>query len=176
MSRSRARLLGVPKNRGGSRRRAARIGPTSRPDCSPHDPGGSRTRDLRIKSPLLYQLSYRVGVVSNFAWSNYLDNSRIKARLGEVRHARRTIDRRPASGHTDRMFRSTFFRSRSSSAPLEDRRVVPMQPARYEKRKLPHEQSAETRPRFVNVDARNQRARPDPCSTQLCGSYTFDKA
>ena len=24
------------------------------------DPGGSRTRDLRIKSPLLYQLSYRV--------------------------------------------------------------------------------------------------------------------
>ena len=25
------------------------------------DPGGSRTRDLRIKSPLLYQLSYRVG-------------------------------------------------------------------------------------------------------------------
>ena len=25
-----------------------------------HDPGGSRTRDLRIKSPLLYQLSYRV--------------------------------------------------------------------------------------------------------------------
>ena len=26
-----------------------------------HDPGGDRTRDLRIKSPLLYQLSYRVG-------------------------------------------------------------------------------------------------------------------
>ena len=25
------------------------------------DPGGDRTRDLRIKSPLLYQLSYRVG-------------------------------------------------------------------------------------------------------------------
>lgn len=25
-----------------------------------YDPGGSRTRDLRIKSPLLYQLSYRV--------------------------------------------------------------------------------------------------------------------
>ncbi len=25
-----------------------------------NDPGGSRTRDLRIKSPLLYQLSYRV--------------------------------------------------------------------------------------------------------------------
>ena len=24
------------------------------------DPGGFRTRDLRIKSPLLYQLSYRV--------------------------------------------------------------------------------------------------------------------
>ena len=31
--------------------------------CRPYldnDPGGSRTRDLRIKSPLLYQLSYRV--------------------------------------------------------------------------------------------------------------------
>jgi serine/threonine protein kinase len=28
---------------------------------SVNDPGGSRTRDLRIKSPLLYQLSYRVG-------------------------------------------------------------------------------------------------------------------
>ena len=27
---------------------------------TPDDPGGSRTRDLRIKSPLLYQLSYRV--------------------------------------------------------------------------------------------------------------------
>src|SRR6266550_2754882 len=26
----------------------------------PNDPGGSRTHDLRIKSPLLYQLSYRV--------------------------------------------------------------------------------------------------------------------
>ena len=26
-----------------------------------NDPAGSRTRDLRIKSPLLYQLSYRVG-------------------------------------------------------------------------------------------------------------------
>src|SRR2546425_6588710 len=25
------------------------------------DPGGDRTRGLRIKSPLLYQLSYRVG-------------------------------------------------------------------------------------------------------------------
>ncbi len=25
-----------------------------------NDPAGSRTRDLRIKSPLLYQLSYRV--------------------------------------------------------------------------------------------------------------------
>ena len=28
------------------------------------DPGGSRTRDLRIKSPLLYQLSYRVSLTS----------------------------------------------------------------------------------------------------------------
>ena len=28
--------------------------------CPTSDPGGSRTRDLRIKSPLLYQLSYRV--------------------------------------------------------------------------------------------------------------------
>jgi hypothetical protein len=27
------------------------------------DPGGSRTRDLRIKSPLLYQLSYRVNPI-----------------------------------------------------------------------------------------------------------------
>ena len=27
------------------------------------DPGGARTHDLRIKSPLLYQLSYRVGSV-----------------------------------------------------------------------------------------------------------------
>src|SRR5689334_1736906 len=27
---------------------------------SRYDPGGSRTHDLRIKSPLLYQLSYRV--------------------------------------------------------------------------------------------------------------------
>ena len=26
----------------------------------PDDPAGDRTRDLRIKSPLLYQLSYRV--------------------------------------------------------------------------------------------------------------------
>ena len=40
-----------------------------------HDPGGSRTRDLRIKSPLLYQLSYRVGNESNFASLNDLDNS-----------------------------------------------------------------------------------------------------
>ncbi len=31
------------------------------------DPGGSRTRDLRIKSPLLYQLSYRVG--DQLRWS-----------------------------------------------------------------------------------------------------------
>ena len=31
-------------------------------DCSAtSDPSGFRTRDLRIKSPLLYQLSYRVG-------------------------------------------------------------------------------------------------------------------
>ena len=29
-----------------------------------NDPGGSRTRDLRIKSPLLYQLSYRVQSVA----------------------------------------------------------------------------------------------------------------
>ena len=29
------------------------------------DPGGYRTRDLRIKSPLLYQLSYRVFCASN---------------------------------------------------------------------------------------------------------------
>ena len=29
-----------------------------------NDPGGSRTRDLRIKSPLLYQLSYRVYVTA----------------------------------------------------------------------------------------------------------------
>jgi hypothetical protein len=34
---------------------------------TPHDPGGSRTRDLRIKSPLLYQLSYRVGDRTKFA-------------------------------------------------------------------------------------------------------------
>jgi hypothetical protein len=33
-----------------------------------NDPGGSRTRDLRIKSPLLYQLSYRV---SCFCRTNY---------------------------------------------------------------------------------------------------------
>ena len=32
---------------------------------SASDPGGSRTRDLRIKSPLLYQLSYRVVSLSN---------------------------------------------------------------------------------------------------------------
>ena len=30
------------------------------PTVTQNDPGGSRTRDLRIKSPLLYQLSYRV--------------------------------------------------------------------------------------------------------------------
>src|SRR5438094_5187345 len=30
-----------------------------------NDPGGSRTRDLRIKSPLLYQLSYRVDKARN---------------------------------------------------------------------------------------------------------------
>jgi hypothetical protein len=34
------------------------LSPTN--ESTPHDPGGSRTRDLRIKSPLLYQLSYRV--------------------------------------------------------------------------------------------------------------------
>ena len=28
--------------------------------ANPYDPGGDRTRGLRIKSPLLYQLSYRV--------------------------------------------------------------------------------------------------------------------
>ena len=28
-----------------------------------YDPGGARTRDLRIKSPLLYQLSYQVHLV-----------------------------------------------------------------------------------------------------------------
>ena len=44
-------------------------------EIRPYDPGGSRTRDLRIKSPLLYQLSYRVGDVSNFTCWNYLDNS-----------------------------------------------------------------------------------------------------
>src|SRR5881397_689063 len=34
----------------------------SRADSRPRgDPGGDRTRGLRIKSPLLYQLSYRVG-------------------------------------------------------------------------------------------------------------------
>ena len=32
--------------------------------ASASDPGGSRTRDLRIKSPLLYQLSYRVGLIA----------------------------------------------------------------------------------------------------------------
>ena len=31
-----------------------------------YDPGGSRTRDLRIKSPLLYQLSYRVGALARY--------------------------------------------------------------------------------------------------------------
>src|SRR2546426_2171706 len=30
-------------------------------DRGARDPGGNRTRGLRIKSPLLYQLSYRVG-------------------------------------------------------------------------------------------------------------------
>src|SRR2546430_16900238 len=30
-------------------------------DVASHDPAGDRTQDLRIKSPLLYQLSYRVG-------------------------------------------------------------------------------------------------------------------
>jgi hypothetical protein len=30
-----------------------------------YDPGGDRTRGLRIKSPLLYQLSYRVGLVTS---------------------------------------------------------------------------------------------------------------
>ena len=34
-----------------------------------NDPGGSRTRDLRIKSPLLYQLSYRVGLRNVFGES-----------------------------------------------------------------------------------------------------------
>ena len=28
--------------------------------CYTNEPGGSRTHDLRIKSPLLYQLSYRL--------------------------------------------------------------------------------------------------------------------
>ena len=30
-------------------------------DIKRYDPAGARTQDLRIKSPLLYQLSYRVG-------------------------------------------------------------------------------------------------------------------
>ena len=36
-----------------------------------NDPGGSRTRDLRIKSPLLYQLSYRVQIATQnkTSWS-----------------------------------------------------------------------------------------------------------
>ena len=29
---------------------------------SPYDPGGIRTHDPRIKSPLLYQLSYRIAI------------------------------------------------------------------------------------------------------------------
>ena len=37
--------------------------------CS-NDPGGSRTRDLRIKSPLLYQLSYRVSIRYDYWESN----------------------------------------------------------------------------------------------------------
>ena len=41
-----------------------------------NDPGGSRTRDLRIKSPLLYQLSYRVGDGTKFTCWNQIDNSR----------------------------------------------------------------------------------------------------
>lgn len=39
-----------------------------------NDPGGSRTRDLRIKSPLLYQLSYRVVSDRKITQPNDLDN------------------------------------------------------------------------------------------------------
>jgi hypothetical protein len=46
-----------------------------------NDPGGSRTRDLRIKSPLLYQLSYRVGDGSKFAQRVCGDNSSDRAPL-----------------------------------------------------------------------------------------------
>ena len=40
-----------------------------------NDPGGSRTRDLRIKSPLLYQLSYRVWTQQRHANSDQQANS-----------------------------------------------------------------------------------------------------
>ena len=46
-------------HRGEGGRRAIILRSTSA-ICSLHDRGGDRTHDLRIKSPLLYQLSYRV--------------------------------------------------------------------------------------------------------------------
>ena len=33
--------------------------------CNTSDPSGDRTHDLRIKSPLLYQLSYRVALTAS---------------------------------------------------------------------------------------------------------------
>ena len=49
-----------------------------------NDPGGFRTHDLRIKSPLLYQLSYRVGS-GNLAGSNARRDSEMRCRLDKSR-------------------------------------------------------------------------------------------
>ena len=57
----------------------------------PHnDPAGSRTRDLRIKSPLLYQLSYRVARNAN-ALSSKNNIMRWRSVQGDqtLRHAAR---------------------------------------------------------------------------------------
>src|SRR5579885_595721 len=50
-----------------------------------YDPGGSRTRDLRIKSPLLYQLSYRVeiGIFEKYTDTRRNEPTRVPAREDE---------------------------------------------------------------------------------------------
>ncbi len=46
--------------------------PTASSGRPSNDPGGSRTRDLRIKSPLLYQLSYRVAACASTRLRNLI--------------------------------------------------------------------------------------------------------
>src|SRR4051812_50088270 len=54
-------------------------------------PGGSRTRDLGIKSPLLYQLSYRPAAVYSVAAMSkgYAEGSALEERLADLERSKR---------------------------------------------------------------------------------------